>query len=259
MNTREAATRVRRFPELRDKLVAAIPNGFDGAEFRGEPAAPQNGAFRIVHTGSLHTDFGRWQRRRRLVRRLLGGALPGVDFLTRSHVFLLEAVERLRAADPALGAKLEVHLAGPLTPDDAEVARRSPSVRAHGFLPHDETVRLIRSADLLFLPMHDVPEGSRVGIVPCKTYEYLASGRPILAAVPDGDARELLAEAGGAFLCRPADADAMAAIIAAELERWHSGTPTRDRREDVVRRHEARSMVGEIAAVYEAMAAGRGR
>jgi len=180
--------------------------------------------------------------------------VPDVDFLTRSHVFLLEAVERLRAADPSLGSKLEVHLAGRLTPDDEDVARRSPSVRAHGFLPHDETVRLIRSADLLFLPMHDLPEGRRVSIVPCKTYEYLASGRPILAAVPDGDARDLLAEAGGTYVCRPADTDEIAAALTAELERWRRGEPTRSRHDDVVRRHEARHVTGRLAALYDRLA-----
>ncbi len=74
----------------------------------------------------------------------------------------------------------------------------------------------MRSADLLFLPMHDLPAGRRAGLVPQKTYEYLAAGRPILAAVPDGDARDLLDASGVARLCRPADAAAMAAAVAAE-------------------------------------------
>jgi glycosyltransferase involved in cell wall biosynthesis len=102
--------------------------------------------------------------------------------------------------------------------------------------------------------MHDLPEGRRVSIVPCKTYEYLASGRPILAAVPDGDARDLLAEADGTFLCRPADTGSMAAAVAAELERWSAGRPTRARSSDVVRRHEARVIAAEIASVYATLA-----
>jgi hypothetical protein len=67
------------------------------------------------------------------------------------------------------------------------------------YVPPAESVALIRLADLLFLPMRDLPPGVRVTIVPGKTYEYLASRRPILAAVSDGDARDLL-ESGGAFL-----------------------------------------------------------
>ena len=61
----------------------------------------------------------------------------------------------------------------------------------------------MRSADLLFLPMHDLPPGRRAGLVPYKTYEYLAAERPILAAVPDGDARDILSRVSHATLCRP--------------------------------------------------------
>ena len=69
--------------------------------------------------------------------------------------------------------------------------------------------------------MHDLPEGFRARrIVPGKTYEYLAARRPILAAVPDGDARDLLAQdAGGdCSAVRPTSA-AMADAIAAEMRR----------------------------------------
>ena len=77
----------------------------------------------------------------------------------------------------------------------------------------------MRSADLLFLPMHNLPPGIRAGTVPGKTYEYLASGRPILAAAPEGDARDLLLQAGAAHICQPDDTDAIAAVIAAQMSR----------------------------------------
>ena len=32
-------------------------------------------------------------------------------------------------------------------------------VRHHGYLEHGESLALMRSADLLFLPMHDLPPG----------------------------------------------------------------------------------------------------
>ena len=59
MNTPEAARRVReRFPELAGKAVVAIPNGFDADDFAGPAPARDDGTFRIVHTGYLHTAFG---------------------------------------------------------------------------------------------------------------------------------------------------------------------------------------------------------
>ena len=50
----------------------------------------------------------------------------------------------------------------------------------------------MRHADALFLPLHGLPPGRRSLIVPGKTYEYLAAGRPIVGCLPEGDARDLV-------------------------------------------------------------------
>jgi glycosyltransferase involved in cell wall biosynthesis len=214
MSTREAAERVRSgFPELRTKPIVAIPNGFDAADFESPPPTRSDASFRIVHTGYLHTELGRDQQRVSSLRRLIGGSVPDVEIITRSHVYLLEAVNRLLAEEPSFASRLEVHFAGVISPGDAEIAASCPVSHLHGYVTHAESVALMRTADLLFLPMQNLPPGRRAGIVPGKTYEYLASGRPILGALPDGDARDILEEAGGAFLCRPDDVDAMQRII----------------------------------------------
>jgi hypothetical protein len=121
----------------------------------------------------------------------------------------------------------------------------------HEFLPHDETIALMRSADLLFLPLYDLPLGRRAGIVPHKTYEYIGSRRPILAAVPDGDARDLLAGSGAAVLCRPTDTGAMADLLLADVDCWASGLPPRSPREAVVTECSAQRVVTNLAAAYD--------
>jgi glycosyltransferase involved in cell wall biosynthesis len=235
MNTPDAtAALLRHFPELGDRPVATIPNGFDSADFAGSPPERTDGAFRIVHAGWVHTESGRRHRRLRHVRRALGGAVPGLDILTRSDVYLLEAVERLADRD------IEVHLAGVAGGVDGRVHR-------HGYLPHAETIALMRSADLLFLPMHDLPPGTRARIVPGKTYEYLATGRPILAAVPDGDARDLLARAGGVTLCRPSDAAAMARAIAAHVDGGAGGA----RDMALLRPYERSALTADLAGLFD--------
>jgi glycosyltransferase involved in cell wall biosynthesis len=225
MNTPEARARVlRTFPTLSHDRVVSIPNAFDPIEFAAAATpAGRDGRFKVVHAGSLHTEMGRRHREAGTLRRTLGGAVPGVDFLPRSHVFLLEAVRALLDEQPELRDVIEIHLAGVFTDEDRAVAAEHPYVRLHEFLPHHETLPMLTSADVLFLPMHDLPAGRRAGLIPQKTYEYLAAGRPILAAVPDGDARDLLARAGVAHVCRPTDVDAMIAALRQELERWRSG------------------------------------
>jgi glycosyltransferase involved in cell wall biosynthesis len=254
MNTSEAVHRMRsRFPELTPRLVDAIPNGFDPDDFDGlAPAAKSPEVFRIVHTGTLHTEAALDLRRRRWIRRHLGGEpVPGVDFLTRTHVFLLEAINRVVRETSTLSAQIELHLAGVLTESDRNIAATSPVSRLHGYTSHSETLSLLLSADLLFLPMQDLPRGIRAGLVPGKTYEYLGSGRPILAAVPAGDARDLLAEAGNAYLCNPADVAAMAQILIDRIAEWRQGHAPPAPRPDVLARYERRRQAEQLACVLE--------
>src|SRR5215207_2020858 len=247
MNTPEARSQLlTQFPELGRRRVTCVPNGWDARNFADPAPRRTDGAFRIVHTGALHTSSGERHRQRSALKRALGGSAP-VDVLTRSHTYLMEAVRRVRTREPELAAGLEVHLAGNLTEADRRVAGSDAVL--HGYLSHARSVELLRSADLLFLPMQDLPPGRRATIVPGKTYEYLASGRPVLAAVPEGDARDLIATSPVARLCGPADVEAMAAAIVGELEHRRLNGPRPDCSTPGIERFERRRLAGELAAV----------
>ena len=252
MNTPEALARLRRrFPELGARRVVHVPNGWDARDF-DVPAEPRaDDAFRIVHTGSLHTEAGR--RRPSRLRRALGGTAP-INLLTRSHVYLQEAMRRVRLREPELGERLELHLAGNLTAADRDTAATTTIQR--GYLPHQESVALLRSADLLFLPMQDLLGGGRATIVPGKTYEYLAAQRPVLAAVPQGDARDLVAAAPVAYLTAPDDVDAMTAALESELRhvREHGRRP--DAPMPGIQRYERARLAADLAAVIEEVVRG---
>ena len=247
MNTPEATRRLRRqFPELR--VGWTITNGFDRDDFIGPaPSMTVHDRLRIVHTGYLHTELGRGRRGMALARRALGGTCHGVDVLTRSHVILLEALALLT---PDERGAIELHLAGVMSTADLD-ALDPRLVHVHGYLAHDRSIELIRSADLLFLPMHDLPTGMRAGIVPGKTYEYLGSGRPILAAVPEGDARDLLDEAGNSLLCRPGDVQGMAQLLREALRRFRAGTLQQAPDAGVVARYERRVLTRQLADLFD--------
>jgi glycosyltransferase involved in cell wall biosynthesis len=255
MNTPEAAERLQRhFPEFRGRRVVSITNGFDAADFDGPDPSPPSDVFRIVHTGYLHTALGTQHRRSLVVRKILGGGYRNVDILTRSHVLLLQAVESLIAAGEVAASEVEILLAGVSSDSDLAASRTSRIVKTLGYLPHQETIALMRSADLLFLPMHKLPRGSQVGIVPGKTYEYMASGRPILAAVPEGDVRTFLTENGTAAICEPDDVDAMAAILRDRITRKRDGVahPITWNRDSLLR-FERRELTRCLAEVFDAV------
>ncbi|HEY8647521.1 MAG TPA: hypothetical protein VIL77_16745, partial [Gaiellaceae bacterium] len=112
------------------------------------------------------------------------------------------------------------------------------------------------SADLLFLPMQNLPPGRRSSTVPGKTYEYLASGRPILAAVPDGDARDILIRAGHRT-CKPDDVASIAAAIAVTLESRGAEPPLPETARDVIRGFERHELARQLADVMRLVAGGR--
>jgi glycosyltransferase involved in cell wall biosynthesis len=254
MNTPEAVMRVRRWlPELRDKVVVSIPNGFDPALFNGPaPTREDEGkTFRIVHTGYLHTELGLQVRRTARVRRLVGGMWLPIDILPRSHVYLVEALELLRAREPSLHSLIELHLAGVLSDTDRALVEGAEMVKIYGYLPHAESVSLARSADLLFLPMHKLPAGTRAGLVPGKTYEYLRSGRPILAAVPEGDARDLLVQAPSTELVAPDDVEGMVTAIERRIREWQRGVDRGGAESTLLEQFEQPRLAHRLARLFD--------
>jgi glycosyltransferase involved in cell wall biosynthesis len=250
MNTPEAADALRlAFPELSERTIA-ITNGFDKDDFLGEPPPRDDDRFRIVHTGLLHVALGSAHRRRGWLRRWVGGERVPIDILTRSHFYLLRALEHWRRDRPEDVAHTELVLAGELSADDRSAVERSSVadlVRMPGYLSHSESVALQRSADLLFLPLHGLPPGERARIVPGKTYEYLAAKKPILAAVPEGDARDFVLESGLGDVCEPNDSAAMAAILRRRFEAKRAGDLPVPAPASFYRQFERREITGRLA------------
>ena len=229
MNTSEArASALRAFPALDDEHVHAIPNGFDRADFeQAHPIErPEGVRFMLVHTGTFLTrqavpPAGLLAR---LKRRLHYRPEP-IRPIGRSVGPILEAIDLLRREKPALMEGFRFVHVGNLDEATKAWIDRSPArdvVEAVGYMPHDESVRWLLAADALFLHLHGLPPGRRARIVPGKTYEYLASGRPILGALPEGDARDLLADRERCALADPCDPGSIAEALARLIERGTS-------------------------------------
>ncbi len=143
-------------------------------------------------------------RRSAAARRALGGASRGVDILTRSHVYLVEAINRLLARDPYLADVLELHLAGVTERGRPGGRRRMPGRDA----PRLHVARRVDRAHAhrgAALSADAEPPGRECGRRSCPVRPTSTSrpARRSSAAVPEGDARDIL-QRGRARDARPA-------------------------------------------------------
>ncbi len=171
--------------------VRVVGNGCDFDEFDG---LAYNGAdrFRITHAGSF---FGRRDPRPFL------DALALVDDVVARFVGDFRTRDRQYADGLALEDRLE------LIP----------------YLPHAEALALQQDSEALLLLVPEA-EGRGRGVLSGKVFEYLAAGRPILAAVPpDGEAAALIRETGAGVVVPPEDSAAIAAGLRQLVERWRAG------------------------------------
>ena len=86
--------------------------------------------------------------------------------------------------------------------------RLGPTVELVGFLPQADALRLLDETDFVLLISHDPVN------VSAKFYDYLCSGRPIIAAVhPHGDVRRRLDETRAGRWADVADANAIRDLL----------------------------------------------
>ena len=163
-----------------------IPNGYD----RLTPVAAMDPSrFRIVHVGTLY-----------------GGRDPRP--LLRALCRLNDSrIEFVNVGEPYPG--LESHVPG-LT------------VRQLGILPREAALQQLQQASLLYLR-----QGSSNTIaVAAKTYEYLATGLPILCHCPPGDNVELVRAYGKNAVIVTSDDDGdLATAVRSILDRWPNLRP----------------------------------
>ncbi|MGB6222637.1 glycosyltransferase [Haloferula sp.] len=249
MNTPEAAVRVRSaFPTLEPRVIH-ITNGYDAEDFELPVSGEGSNLFRIVHSGALHTMAGLRQKRLKLVYDLLGRTQPGVELLGRSHYYLLKALETWIQEDPGIRDKVRLDLVGTPSEGDLKIAEGSKvsgMVNFFGYLSHYDSLAKVREASLLFLPMHGIDSGAKATIVPGKTYEYMATGRPVLGAVPKGDCRDMLEAVGNCHTCAPNDVEGILKAIKVEYAKWLNGDSVSGRNWEMVGRFERRILTHEL-------------
>lgn len=190
-----------RYPEVAADRFVYVPNGFDSDDWRRADlllkpdGAEERGRFVLLHAGQL--------AHRPTVRTLL------------------DAAERLIAADPRAASELTLRfLGGNEELGPAEVGR--PSLRGvieiRNSKPHLEALAEMRRAEALVLLGHGGEADAF--LYTGKIYEYLTSGRPVLGLLDRGPAADLIRATGAGIVLGAVDAAGAAEAIGRWLVDW---------------------------------------
>jgi hypothetical protein len=198
------------------KEVAVVTNGYDLADLPGSPVQVDE-SYSLVHSGSMsptRDQPGLW-------RLLAERCAKDKDFADR---FVLRFIGPVDA-----GVIASVQAAG-----------LGAHVERMGRIPRAEAIREIMRARVLLLPINTT--ANQHGILPTKLYEYLSTGRPILAVGPkDGDVARVL---DGRHLLIPAQARTEdAAQVRALFDSHPAATPDA--------RYDRRALAGEFARLLD--------
>ena len=232
---RDASAIVTVTPSLVDTLrksagkvrVDCITNGFDQGDFvRGQTPQPSvgDGLVRIVYTGVWRPGYGLED--------------------------LYEAIRQLKVSGFTQLHKLNVVAAG-FAPGHARRLGVDDVVQEPGPIPHSEAIDLMCNASLLYL---SVPNGFYAkASLPGKLFEYIASGRPVLASVPpDSEVAAVLAKVGGALCVAPGNVQQLVDTLAKLCETgghdiFTSLVPA------AVAQYTRKSLTGKLATILDSM------
>jgi glycosyltransferase involved in cell wall biosynthesis len=155
-------TTAQEFSAITSKPIEVITNGFDDTTV-GE--VQQDEAFTLAHIGSFLSD--------------------------RNPRILWKALRELRMESPVFKSKFRLKLVGKVSQDildTLEEFRLTDTVDILGYLPHKQAVEEQKKSQVLLLV--EINKEDTRCILPGKLFEYMASGRPILAFGPEGSDME---------------------------------------------------------------------
>ncbi|MHB8731324.1 MAG: glycosyltransferase family 4 protein [bacterium] len=133
----------------------------------------------------------------------------GVMGYAQDMTVMVEAAARLRD----LGERDVVFLLagdGVRRAEAEALARNLDTVRFLPFQPIDRYPQLVSAADCCLVTLQSTVA---TPVVPSKIAGILAAARPILGALPAGDARTLIEESGGGLCVAPGDAAGLASVV----------------------------------------------
>ena len=160
----------RLYPDLQNQKGRSITNGYDVDDLiRDEVSLRLKKKIRIVYAGTV------WN------------ATSLQTFMT--------ALEMLFDSDDSgrIAQQVFLDIYGRIVDEEkryVDESKYAHAVRIHGYTAHESIFKELLNSDILLLTLSDLPGAER--IITGKVFEYMATGKHILAIVPTGETSDLL-------------------------------------------------------------------
>lgn len=149
--------------------------------------------------------------------------------------------------------QITFRLVGITTQDISVISKRfglAEIIDQTGYLSHSQALQANLDADLLLLLVGDEPKFKPV--YTGKFFEYLRSGRPILALAPrDGAVDRVLRESGHGEAMLSTQISKIKAMILREYQKWGRGKTPEPLHSPVIEQFERKVLTGRLADVLE--------
>ena len=213
-----------------EKMVS-ITNGYDEENFSTLNVSAQTDRFTINYSGLLYSGH-------------------------RNIEPILQAVQQLCAENKLSLSDIRFRVVGNAVPENVAAAQRyglSSALVQTGYLSHRAALQSNLDSDLLLLL---IGEGENLkSFYSAKIFEYLRSGKPILAIAPKGGVVEQLlleSEHGSAFSAR--QIPEIKAMILNEYLKWKSGRGGPLLHSPAIEKFEGKCLTRQLADVLDAAA-----
>jgi glycosyltransferase involved in cell wall biosynthesis len=210
-------------PALPAHRFHVVPNGFDGQEFEPRTISTEfsKDTIDIAYLGSFYFTPNAdvpWHKRLAAPHRLLHYRRGLEDWSYRSPLYFFKAWAALDRLMPDIGARLRFHHIGSEPAWLNEMAAAfgvADRCTAWGFQPKQKVQNILSNMDAMLSTSMKRLDGEDYCLA-SKTFDYILTGKPILAFVTPGAQREFLEGSGAALIFDP-DQPAEAAASMAEL------------------------------------------
>ncbi len=209
-------------PGLERSKISWIPCGYDEDDFaaRLKSQRHSDGKMVVLHSGVFYHHWGASGHSgpsflKRAYKSTVGRLLYRpyeLDVQVHSPEYLMRALKRLREEQPKKGRNIEFQMTGkpdPLLERRVRQLGLADQVRQLGYLDRGDYLDALCRADVMFFPMSRFENGRRMGWLTLKLYEYLATGKPVLAATTESDAAQILRRAGVGLCVEPHDVEGL--------------------------------------------------